>query len=85
MMKTCPKCGRQMADDLQVCPNCGAGTSGETQQEAPRPRAVPNIPRREQDALPERPEREGTSGRGTLILLIALVILLVLFFFWMRK
>ena len=85
-MKTCPKCGREMADEEQNCPNCGFEMSRMAQQVVPRPRAVPNIPRREPDSLPERPEGAGSSSnKGTLILVIALVILVLVIYFWMKK
>ena len=74
-----------MSEKNEKNPNCAYEfPAGE--EAAPQRRAVPNIPRREPDSLPERPERSGSSGRsGTLILLILIVILLLLFFFWLRK
>ena len=79
-----------MPADTQKCPDCGyemPGTSRQApEQETPQPRAVPNIPRREPDSLPERPERTGSSGsKGTVILLIAAVILFLVFYFLMKN
>ena len=74
-----------MSEKNEKNPNCAYELPAE-EEAAPQRRAVPNIPRREPDSLPERPERSGSSGRsGTLILLILIVILLLLFFFWLRK
>lgn len=89
-MINCPKCGQEMPDETRKCPNCAYELPAEPhpagEEAAPQRRAVPNIPRREPDSLPERPERSGSSGRsGTLIMLILIVILLLLFFFWLRK
>ena len=85
MIINCPKCGQEMSDETRKCPNCAYEfPAGE--EAAPQRRAIPNIPRREPDSLPERPERSGSSGRsGTLILLILIIILILLFFFWLRK
>lgn len=84
-MINCPKCGQEMSDETRKCPNCAYVLPAKEEQ-APQRRAVPNIPRREPDSLPERPERSGSSGRsGTLIMLILIVILILLFFFWLRK
>ena len=74
-----------MSEKNEKNPNCAYELPAK-EEPAPQRRAVPNIPRREPDSLPERPERSGSSGRsGTLILLILIVILLLLFFFWLRK
>ena len=71
-MINCPKCGQEMPDETRKCPNCAYELPAE-EEAAPQRRAVPNIPRREPDSLPERPERSGSSGRsGTLIMLIHL-------------
>ena len=82
-MTKCQKCGQEMPDGTRKCPNCAYEMPAE--EPAPRPRAVPNIPRREPDSLPERPERSGGSGRSGTVLVIILIVILVLVFFWLRK
>ena len=56
------------------------------EESAPPRRAVPNIPRREPDSLPERPEGSGSSGRsGTILMLVLILILALVFFFLLKK
>ena len=73
-MITCPNCGFQAPDDASECPRCGTGL-----QQAPQPRRVPNIPRRPQDPLPERPGREPQKFSWIRILLILAVLALFCF------
>lgn len=86
-MNNCPKCGQEIPEEVQKCPNCGFEKAPVTQQEeAPRVRAVPNIPRRDPDSLPERPEGAGSSsGKGTTILLILAVLVILFLFFYLKK
>ena len=59
---------------------------GTAEESAPARRAVTNIPRREPDSLPERPERSGSSGRsGTILMLVLIAILVLALVFWLRK
>ena len=59
---------------------------GTVEESVPARRAVPNIPRREPDSLPERPERSGSSGRsGTILMLVLIAILVLALVFWLRK
>lgn len=55
------------------------------QQSEPRVRAIPNIPRRAQDPLPERPERGGSSGSNTAVILLVLAFILVMIFLFLKK
>lgn len=93
-MSTCSNCGKEIPEGTTICPKCGQDVSVQSQQEVKteipqqerRVRAVPNIPRRDQDPLPERPASDNTSGgKFSTILLIAAVILFLVLFFWMRK
>ena len=55
------------------------------QQTIPRPRAVPNILRREPDSRPEHPENSKPSGSSFVLLLVLAVILFLVFAFWLKK
>ena len=57
----CPKCGLQVSDETNICPRCGEALKP-AQAPAPQSRRVPNIPRRAQDPLPERPAKSQRSG-----------------------
>lgn len=76
-----------MTDETQNHPDSDQEISGAAaEEETPRVRAVPNIPRREPDSLPERPEGAGTSGsKATVFLLILAVIIILIFVFWLKK
>ena len=76
-----------MSDEDRNNPNYDERkTDAPPHEEAPRVRAVPNIPRREPDSLPERPERSGASGsKNTVFLLILAVIIILIFVFLLRK
>lgn len=79
-----------MNENNEHHPNQAHEMSGEIRQESGqqaelRPRAVPNIPRREPDSLPERPEKSKSSGGSFVILLVLAVILLLVFVFWLKK
>ena len=76
-----------MSEEDRNNPNYDERKTDETpQEEAPRVRAVPNIPRREPDSLPERPERSGSSGsKSTTFLLILAVIIILIYVFWLKK
>ncbi len=59
--------------------------SSVVEEPEPSRRAVPNIPRREPDSLPERPERSGSSGSSGTLLMLVLIVILALVLFWLRK
>ena len=69
------------------------GTQNDTDQKpemndaepAPRVRAVPNIPIREQDPLPERPAREGSSRNNIMPILLIIGIILLLIFLFLKN
>ena len=97
-MSTCSNCGREIPEGAAKCPACGQDVSGQAQQDQktepiqqeqqaePRVRAVLNIPRRDQDPLPERPASDKTSGgKFSTILLVAVVALFLVLFFLTRK
>ena len=85
-MIKCPKCGQDMSDETKNCPNCGYEIPTAEQEPAVQVRAVPNIPRREPDSLPERPERSNDSGKiGNVLMVILIIVLILAFFFWVKK
>ena len=55
-MITCPKCSKELPENTDICPECGNKLNVQTVK------AIPNIPRREPDPLPERP---GPSYKGS--------------------
>lgn len=84
-MSTCSNCGREIADGETKCPVCGKEISDQSNEKA-QVRAVPNIPRRDPDPLPERPGSDGTTGGYfSKILLIAAVIIILIYVIFLRK
>ena len=84
-MSTCSNCGREIAEGETKCPGCGQEVSVQA-EDTVRVRAVPNIPRRDPDPLPERPASSGASGgKFSAILLITAVILVLLYLIFLRK
>ena len=84
-MSTCSNCGREIADGETKCPVCGKEISDQSNEKA-QVRAVPNIPRRDPDPLPERPGSSETAGGNfSKILLIAAVVLILVYVIFLRK
>ena len=84
-MSTCSNCGREISEGETKCPGCGQEVSAQT-EETVRVRAVPNIPRRDPDPLPERPASSGgAGGKFSAFLLIAAVILVLVYVIFLRK
>ncbi len=79
-MITCPHCGFQAPDGMAECPRCGADM-----RPAPRERRVPNIPKRPQDPLPERPASDRSSGKISWPLILLGLAIAVLIFFTLLK
>ena len=84
-MSTGSNCGREIADGETKCPVCGKEISDQSNEKA-QVRAVPNIPRRDPDPLPEHPASGGASGGNfSKILLIAAVIIILIYVIFLRK
>ena len=80
---------QKMTEKNENVPNSGQEAGGEARREAegqaePRVRAVPNIPRREPDSLPERPEKSKSSAGGVLVILLALALIVLFLVFVFR-
>ena len=78
-----------MTEKNENVPNSGQEAGGDGRREAeeqaePRVRAVPNIPRREPDSLPERPEKSKSSAGGVLVILLALALIVFFLVFVFR-
>ena len=76
--------GRIQTDTNQGSELAGRSLKSEEQPE-PQVRAVPNIPRRAQDPLPERPERGGSSGNKGLTIILFLAVVLIMLFLFLKK
>lgn len=87
-MITCPNCNRDIPDGTKNCPDCGHEIPVPVQQD-PQPerqaRAIPNIPRRDQDPLPERPERGNNGSNKIFMILLAAAVLLFLIYIFRTK
>ena len=80
---------QKMTEKNENVPNSGLEAGGEARRETegqaePRVRAVPNIPRREPDSLPERPEKSKSSSGGVLVILLALALIVFFLVFVFR-
>lgn len=79
----CSKCGSQLPEGTKICSVCGAQLSSDEDQKksaSQEVKRVPNIPRRAQDPLPERPAQDKKSlGIGCLsVFLITAVVIVVI-------
>lgn len=85
-MSTCSNCGQEITEGETKCPKCGQDVSAQETAKV-QVRAVPNIPRRDPDPLPERPASGGaaSSGKFSMILLIAAIILVLVYVIFLRK
>ena len=70
-MIACPKCGKEMPEETEICTEC------ESEMNERPIRAVPNIPRREPDPLPERPGSDTEKPSGKIIKTILLLIIVI--------
>ena len=43
-MKICPKCGKELADDVKFCEKCGCSVEVVNQSQASDPNGIPNVP-----------------------------------------